>query len=478
MNRFISLRNRILVALTLIGMVVLLDSCSKEPLPAPEVEKSRECDLLILRAESSYNPGLNFSGNATIGSEMVYLTLPENVDITTLKLFIQSSSKSTISINNTPFVSNSTSLNASSTLRVKITAEYGNTKEYKLLVNRGNSNIDNLLYNFMKIYSIPGVSVAISKDEQLVYSEGLGFAIKESEQRVVPTNLFRLASMSKQFTALCILKLYEDGKLQLDQTVFGQGGILESDFPSVSAKAAAVNVRHLLSHTSGWVSDPDPMFTSSFAGQTLKQRVSYMLTSAQSTPGTSFSYYNMGFGVLGLIIEKVSGKSYETYLKEVLAQSDITDIHVGGNYSQRRSNEVVYYSQSGTDGYGNDMQVIAAAGGVIASTQDLLKLAHHIDGYSEVVDIISSSTRQTMITPPFPSVYTRYALGWRLNHTYYPGALYHAGNLAGTATQWVVGGNLNVVVLCNSRSYISGFDDEMYGLLKNIRDMASGITNW
>ena len=64
--------------------------------------------------------------------------------------------------------------------------------------------------------------------------------------------------------------------------------------------------------------------------------------------GTTYSYYNMGFGILGKVIEKISGKAYEVYLNEVLAQAGITDIHVGGDKSQRRSNEVVYYSQDGT----------------------------------------------------------------------------------------------------------------------------------
>lgn len=463
------------VAIITVATLFIL-SCSKEQVPDVPAVLSNENSIISLRFETSVNPGLATTSSAFFNGQTVYVTVPRGTSLSSLKAYVEISPKAKIKVNGAAFTSNSTAIDFTNTATVAVVSESGIEKSYKVLVQGGIAALDNMIYSFMKKYSIPGTSYAISKNEQIVYSSGIGFAITESEQRAVPTNLFRLASCSKQFTAFCILKLMENGSLSLDQKVFGTGGILGTEFPNVSAKAAEVTVKHLLSHTSGWTSDPDPMFTSSFAGQTLDQRITYMLTSAQSTPGTSFSYYNMGFGVLGKIIEKVSGKEFEVYLKEQLALAGITDVHVGGTLAQRRSNEVVYYSQSGTNGYGNEMQVIKAAGGVIASAPEMLKLAHQLDGYSYVPDIISAQTRNLMINPPFPSTYSRYGLGWRINHSYYPNAIYHAGNLAGTATQWVVGENLNLVVLCNSRSYISTFDDEMYGLLKDIRSLAATIS--
>lgn len=462
-------------ALFLVATLFAL-SCSKEPIPESPVLPSNENSIISFKFEPSVNPGLSSISSAFFNDKTLYVTLPRGYALSLLKANIEISPKALIKVNGAAFTSNSTPIDYTNTVTITVTSESGVEKSYKVLVQGGIAALDNMIYSFMKKYSIPGISYAISKNEQIVYSSGIGYAITESEQRVVPSNLFRLASCSKQFTSFCILKLLENGLLSLDQKVFGTGGILGSEYPNVTSKAADVTVKHLLSHTSGWTSDPDPMFTSSFAGQTLDQRITYMLTSAQSTPGTSFSYYNMGFGVLGKIIEKVSGKEFEVFLKEQLALAGITDVHVGGTLAQRRSNEVVYYSQSGTNGYANEMQVIKAAGGIIASAPEMLKLAHQIDGYALVPDIITSQTRSLMINPPFPSTYTRYGLGWRLNHTYYPNSIYHAGNLSGTATQWVVGENLNLVVLCNSRSYISTFDDEMYGLLKDIRTLASTIS--
>lgn len=459
--------------LTIAFLSLYVISCTKE-------------EIIVVPGKSDYNDlsGFTFkrSDNANFTEDCVphiagttfYITVPEGANLTSLKPSITASPKATVHINGTLVPATPGNYDFTNTAKVVVTSESGNTKEYKLLVQPGRRNLDLMVYSFMTKYSIPGMSVAVSKGEQIVYKTGLGFAIVEEGVRTKPNHLFRLASVSKQFTTMCIMKLMEQGKLTVENRVFGSGGILAAEFPIVSSRAATVTVRHLLEHTSGWTSNPDPMFTSSFKGQTLDQRIGYVLTSDQSIPGTAYSYFNMGFGILGKIIEKLSGKNYDVFLKEVMALAGITDVHVGGDRLQKRANEVVYYSQDGTNGYGNEMPVIAAAGGVIASTEEMLKLIFHIDGKTTIPDIISPSTRTLMLTPS--AAYNRYALGWRMNHTYYPNSWYHGGNLAGTATIWVMGPEYSAVILCNSRSYISGFDDELYGLIKDV--LAFAAATW
>jgi len=233
---------------------------------------------------------------------------------------------------------------------------------------------------------------------------------------------------------------------------------------------------------SGWGNNPDPMFSSTFSGQSLEQRIRYLLDATQAEPGTEFIYSNMGFGILGEVIKKVSGQPYEEYLKAVLLEAGITDIHVGKDRAGRRPNEVVYYSQNGYNGYANPMDVIAAAGGIIASTEQMLQLLFHIDGRPIVPDIIQPATRIQMLTPS--AIYPRYALGWRRGHKFFPDAAYHSGNLAGTATMWVMGSSetdagsgVNCVVLCNSRSYQTDpdgttFDDGLYILMGELYNLA------
>ena len=214
------------------------------------------------------------------------------------------------------------------------------------------------------------------------------------------------------------------------------------------------------------------MFTSSFNGQSLTDRIKYVLKSPQAEPGIKFSYYNMGYGILDKVIEKTSGKKYEVFLKEVLAEAGITDIHVGKDRAGKRTNEVVYYSQDGNNGYANPMEVIEAAGGIIASTEQLLKLQYYIDGRSNIPDILTPEIRTLMLTK---SGSNTYALGWRMNHRLFPTSWYHGGNLAGTATFWVMGPEYNCVILCNSRSYLPGFDDEFYYISEKLLTHAASI---
>lgn len=451
----------------------VLFSCSKEEIPLP---KSDKAELVSVAFTKAANPSLTSDAQAYRNGMVFYITLPEGVAINSLKPDLIISPGATATINNVPVNTTQSSVDFSGVVKVVVTSESGKNLTYKILVKNGRKDLDGLIYSFMTRYSIPGMSFAISRNEQIVYASGVGLAVVESDTRTTPGHLFRLASVSKQFTTLCIMKLYEAGKLNITDKVFGQGGLLEQEYSDVtiSPMASRVTVQHLLQHTSGWKSNPDPMFTSSFSGQSLDQRIKYVLTSPQVEPGTEFSYFNMGFGMLGKIIEKLSGKKFEEYLKEVLLEAGISDIHVGKDRNGRRANEVVYYSQDGTNGYGNDMDVIAAAGGVIASTEQMLRLLFHVDGLPGVADIITPQTRNMMLTPC--PVYNRYALGWRMNHTYYPESWYHSGNLAGTATMWVMGPGVNCVILCNSRSYISGFDDELYGLLRDVFNIAKSAT--
>lgn len=519
-------------------LALAIVSCSRED---PEDILSDRADLVSFVLSKAENPSLSADLQGIRHRNLFYMTVPEGVDLTSLKPSLTVSPGAAVRINNVPVTSSGSNPTASDSssdplassvsnplpsnsrsdppatrsmpavdfskvVTVEVTAENGKTLQYKLLVKNGRQEFDNLIYQFMAKYDIPGISFAFSKNEEIAYRSGLGFAITETEERTTSGHLFRLASISKQFTTLCILKLYEAGKLTLDDKVFGTGGILEQEYGSVTARAATVTIRHLLQHMSGWGNNPDPMFSSAFTGQSLDQRIRYLLESTQAEPGTEFIYSNMGFGILGEVIKKVSGQPYEEYLKAVLSEAGITDVHVGKDRVGRRPNEVVYYSQNGYNGYANPMDVIAAAGGIIASTEQMLQLLFHIDGRPIVPDIIKAPTFIQMLTPS--TIYPRYALGWRRGHKFFPDAAYHSGNLAGTATMWVMGSSpgtsttaaaagyaaasgyaaaaspaatagsgVNCVVLCNSRSYMTDpdgttFDDGLYILMGELYNLA------
>ncbi|MDR1667598.1 MAG: serine hydrolase [Bacteroidales bacterium] len=441
---------------------------------------------------TNVNAGISAEVNSTFGGthktvskRLIFVTVPEACDLTRLKMSFLIHTKAKMYINGTPATLPSQETDFSGVVELKVEAETGKTSEYLLLVKKGNSAMDQLVYNFMTTYSLPGVSLSIMRGVEVIYSCGFGLADVENEIRVTPDHLFRLASVSKQFTSAGILALVDAGLLDLDQNVFGAGGILADEFPGVTGDKATVTPRHFLYHTSGWSNSPsDPMFSSPYQSQSLNEQINHMLSTLafNNAPGSSYAYFNLGYGVLGKIIEKVSGKSYETYMKEFLASAGITDMHTGGNRAGKRDNECVYYSQDGTNGYGNNMQAIAAAGGLISSTAQMMKFLAAIDGDAAVPDLISSASRTAMLTPS--SANSGYGLGWRMNHTFlYPGGYYHDGNLAGTAAMWCGGveGGYNAALLFNSRSYLAvsgmSFDTAMYLLLGEILNKGYGVRN-
>lgn len=415
--------------------------------------------------------------SVTLSKSMVLITVPESCDLTSLKAFFSIHEKAALYINDVEQTSEQNAVDYSSIVTLKVVSEAGNEKEYDVLVKKGDPIIDAKIYQLMHTYSIPGISISVAQDDNIIYSYGYGFADVSKKELVTPNHLFRLASISKQFTTICIMNLYEEGKLDLDDKVFGTGGILDAEFPGVTGNKADVTIQNFLNHASGWISSPyDPQFDSPYKNYNLDDQIRYMLSTSQAyTVGTKYSYYNLGFSILGKIIEKITNKSYEEYLQKVMALAGVTDVHVGKPLAGKRSNECIYYSQNGYNGYGNNMEAIAAAGGVIASAAEMMKLMAQVDGKG--TDILLPATIQKMYTsaglPNSNGTIINYGLGWRLGHRLYPGAHYHSGNLAGTATIWCGDANngLSAVILMNSRSYrsdVTDFDDAYYILLGDI----------
>ena len=154
----------------------------------------------------------------------------------------------------------------------------------------------------------------VAKDGKVLFAKGYGLANAEHE---VPNTLetkFRLGSITKQFTATAVLILQDQGKLKVQDPV----GKYLSESPKAWEK---VTIHHLLTHTSGIPSyTDDPSYEKSM---TQPETVSSMIArfkdkTLEFEPGSKFHYDNSGYFLLGAIVEKVSGKSYETFLKEAI----------------------------------------------------------------------------------------------------------------------------------------------------------------
>lgn len=161
--------------------------------------------------------------------------------------------------------------------------------------------LDQIIVDFMQQQDITGGSLAICFHGNLIYTQGYGLA--NSGLKALSSSLFRLASISKTITAVIILKLVEDGKLKLDQKIFGQNGILKKYKPSGKGdkRLLKITVRHLLQHSGGWNRDqvgdavfwklPKKKNDDSYSDEAL---IRYMLSrKLQFTPGIYF--YSLKF---------------------------------------------------------------------------------------------------------------------------------------------------------------------------------------
>ncbi len=157
----------------------------------------------------------------------------------------------------------------------------------------------------------PGASVLVMKNDTIVFKKGYGSSNLEEQRPVSTTTNFRLASITKQFTAMCILLLAERGELSFDDT-------LEKFFPDFPAYGKEITIRQLLNHTSGLV-DYEEFVPDSQATQVLDNDCLDLLKKIDTLyfpSGTQYQYSNSGYAFLALIIEKVSGKRFADFLKE------------------------------------------------------------------------------------------------------------------------------------------------------------------
>ena len=340
-------------------------------------------------------------------------------------------------------------------------------------------NFDEAMSNLISDYDIPGAQLAITYHGRLVYNRGFGYADVDASTLVCPDNIFRLASLSKQITSITLMHLYEQGRVGLNDTVFGANGLLNStSFQSaIDARVYKITVRNLLQHAGGWDRDVsgDPMFNNYYIAQAMAVTapademaiIEYVLNNQELdfTPGTQSHYSNLGYSILGRVIEEITGQEYETYVRDsILAPLDIFDMYCGKNLLvDQLPNEVNYYDYSSANNvlsaydnltlvprpYGGfNVEALDAAGGWVGSAEDLCKILCAVDRFTTVPDMLLPATIDTMISPSFVNEY--YALGWNVSpfHDNY----WHTGSLPGTTTEIVRANNqLNWAILLNTR---------------------------
>ncbi|MEO8726919.1 MAG: serine hydrolase domain-containing protein, partial [Acidobacteriaceae bacterium] len=256
----------------------------------------------------------------------------------------------------------------------------------------------------------PGLAVGVLQHSKLVFARGYGLANLAQHTPITPTTDFRLASLTKQFTATAIMLLVHDGKLHYDDTLTK----IFSEFPAYGGK---ITIRELLNHTSG-LKDYEPLYDPHLSADhpetTLSQRnaplrqvtdkeVLHLLEQQTTTnfpPGSKWEYSNSGYSVLAMVVERVSGMPFEDFLAKRIFQPlhmDHTLAFVQGKntvpnrafgYGKDKNGEWMLSDQSPTS-------AVLGDGGIYTSINDMAKwdraLIHHT--------LLSALEMQPSITP-------------------------------------------------------------------------------
>lgn len=360
--------------------------------------------------------------------------------------------------------------------------------------------MDDMIEKYLGQWEIKGASLAVMRNDSLVYAKGYGYADEENAVKMTPGHILRMASVSKLITATGIMVLKEKGLLSLQDTIFGQNGILNDSLYTAAIREKSkfgITVEHLLRHKGGFTNGRgDPMFSIQDIIRQFRldgppdheTLVRCVLTRPLGyRPGEWQRYSNFGYLLLSMIIEKVSGTDYETFIQEnVLKPAGCFDMHLAGNYYEDRlPNETRYYMHAGSplcEEYnlsgrmvercygGNDIHGLSGAGAWCGSPAELCRFVASIDGKPEVADIISPESVAEMTEYFDPETYS---LGW--NDTKPSGEWTRTGTLGGTSAlvKYYPDGECWIMITNTSTWKGPGFTKYTESLFKKCREKYS-----
>jgi CubicO group peptidase (beta-lactamase class C family) len=320
--------------------------------------------------------------------------------------------------------------------------------------------------------SSPGLAVLVRKDGRTVFERGYGARELRSFAKIDPQTNFRLASCSKQFTAMSIMLLVHDGKLRYDDKLTD----VFADFP---AYGKAITIRNLLNHTSGLTDYEDlmaaaekrkgaPIWTPTH--QIQDAEVLDLLeheTAGKFAPGAQWSYSNSGYVVLGLVVAEISGKPFREFLRErILAPLKMSQTIA----YQEGKNEVAHraygHSKENNAWRETDQSPTSATlgdGGIYSSLTDLAKwdeaLAQHtLLSEREMHPALTPAQLTSGAQPNWPANSDRpegtpvsYGFGWFLDPYRNHARMWHYGDTIGfhTYIQRFPADRLTIIILCN-----------------------------
>ncbi len=276
-------------------------------------------------------------------------------------------------------------------------------------------------------HQLPSVAVAVARDQRIIWEEGFGWANRELRIAATPHTPYSLASISKPFTATAVMKLVEAKRVELDREVNDYLG----DVRIAGPDAAQATVRRVLSHTAGL-----PTFFLPFVGPppTIEETIA-RYARLNSPPGRRYIYSNLGYGVLEHIIERVSGLSYDEFLRREV----FLPLGLGSAFVPRAAPP---HAAARYDAQDRPLPFYdlahRGASSVYASAHDLARfgmfhLMQRLEGSVSILSRRSIEEMQRIQTPGSPT--NGYGLGWEI-HDVHPDVRHvgHTGGMPGVRT--------------------------------------------
>jgi CubicO group peptidase (beta-lactamase class C family) len=295
----------------------------------------------------------------------------------------------------------------------------------------------------------PGAAILVVKDGKTVLRKGYGLADAELNVAITPDNIFRIGSVTKQFTAVAILQLVQQGKIALEDDI-------TKHLPDAPTAGKKITIENLLTHTSGIPSYTDQPSFPKRAREDMSP--AEMLAMAKGVapdfdPSANWHYNNSGYILLGMLIEKVSGQKYADYMREhifVPAGMKDTAYDQTEKIVPRRAHG---YSQA-REGFVNapylSMTLPFAAGGLLSTVDDLVRWTDALQG-GKLVDpkLLTRAHTPFQLTS---GASTRYGFGWGISEFEGHHVVEHGGGIHGFLSYLLTmpDDKLVVVVLANA----------------------------
>ena len=316
----------------------------------------------------------------------------------------------------------------------------------------------------------PGFVYGIVADGQLVYTGSTGFANVQTKTPATMSSAFRIASMSKSFTALAILKLRDEGKLKLDDAASDYIPEMKK-IKYLTSDAPVITIRNLLSHAAGFPED-NPWGDRQLADTDKKLLDLIQQVSFSTVPGVSYEYSNLGFALLGKIIAIVTGTSYQQYIAENIWKP-LGMNHTYWEYTKVPADKLAHGYRRVNNEWKEEALLhdgsFGAMGGVMTTIEDFSKyMALHLSAWpprneKENAVIKRSSLREMQMPHNFSGLNTRFAyasgrncatssayaygLRWSIDceNKIFVG---HSGGLPGFGSNWTIMPGYGIGVVC------------------------------